>query len=132
RPDGRDSADQRAARAVEDAAGVRLRSQGRAARYRQQAGLSESGGVFRDAAAGHRRQVCGVSGVARRAADGQALVEGFSVFVFVSVFFSVLASLLDSLAPASAFAASPLLVSAGFVALSFVPDSPFSPLFFRA
>ena len=61
RSDRRDPADQRPARAAEDAADLRLRSQRRAPRHRQQARLSEGGGLLRAAPAGSRRQVLGLS-----------------------------------------------------------------------
>ena len=60
RPNRRDSADQRAARAPENAADIRLRDQGRAARHGQQARVPEGGGVLRDAPARPRRKVLGV------------------------------------------------------------------------
>ncbi len=62
------------ARAVENAAHLRLRGQRRAPRHRQQAGIPEGRGVLRAAAAGPGRQVLGVPRVARsRGACGETL-----------------------------------------------------------
>ena len=55
RPHRRNPADQRPARAAEDAADLRLRGQGRPPRHRQQAGIPEGGGLLRAAAAGPGR-----------------------------------------------------------------------------
>src|SRR6185312_8501753 len=53
----------------------RLRSQRRAPRYRQQAGIPESGGLFRAEAAGSRRQVLGLPRVARPAGAGRQTLD---------------------------------------------------------
>ena len=63
----RDPADQRPARAAEDAADLRLRSERRPPRHRQQARVPEGGGLFRAAPARPRRQVLRVPRVARPA-----------------------------------------------------------------
>ena len=57
----RDPADQRPARAAEEAADLRLRGQRRPPRHRQQARVPEGGGLLRAAAAGSRGAVLGAT-----------------------------------------------------------------------
>ena len=71
----RNPADQRPARAAEDAADLRLRGQRRPPRHRQQARVPEGGRLLRAAAAGSRRQVLGLPRVARSQGAGRQTVE---------------------------------------------------------
>ena len=83
RSDGRNPADERAARAAEEAADLRVRSAGRAARHRQQARVPEGGRVLRAQAARPRRSIRHLprerSTCRRRPANGNPATHVFVV-----------------------------------------------------